>query len=116
MARDLDDEIAPRLVHEIEHNEVRAGRNAVERRAVARIQFHRALCVRAARIARALAARLPWRADAADEIDAGVERVRQRGGDLACADVLGHARSFITERWPKIFRSSPRKRGPSSLA
>ena len=87
VARRLHQEVAPRLVHEIEHDEVRAGRNAFERGGVARVELDGADGVRAARVLRALVARRPWRADAADEIDAGVEVVRQRDGDLAGADI-----------------------------
>ncbi len=41
MPRRLHEEIAPRLMHEIEHDQVRAARDAVERRRIARIEFSR---------------------------------------------------------------------------
>ena len=66
---------------------MRAGRNAVERGRIARIELDGAYGVRAARVLRAFVAPRPRRADAADEIEAGIEFFRQRDGDLAGADV-----------------------------
>ena len=83
MPRRLHHEVAPRAIHEIENDEMRAGRDAVERGRVARIELDGAHGVRAARVLRAFVAPRPRRADAPDEIDAGVEFVRQRDGDLA---------------------------------
>ncbi len=57
-------------------------------RAVALVHFDTAERIAGlARVFRALGARLPGRMDGADEIDAGVEALGQRDGDLAGADI-----------------------------
>src|SRR6185295_7936455 len=92
VARRLHQKVAPRPIHEIEDDQMRAGRNAFERGGVARIELDRAYRVGAARVLRAFVAPRPGRADAADEIDPGVEFFRQRGRDLAGTDIfLAHA-------------------------
>src|SRR5262249_3212311 len=101
MARHLQHEIAARAVHPIKRDEMRAGFDAGERGRPARVYFDRADRVRLARVLRTLVARLPGRADAADEIERGVEFFRQLDSDLAVADpegVLAHA-CFSGSQW-----------------
>ena len=83
MLRRLDHEVAPRPVHPIQHQQVRAALDAGERRREPRIDRDRAHRVGFAGILRAVFAPHPWRGDAADEIEPGIERLRQRDTDLA---------------------------------
>src|SRR5690348_5379296 len=76
--RRLQDEIAAGAVHPVQHEKVAAGLDAGQRRGPARLDLDRADRIGLARILRALLAAPPWRADAADEVDLGIELVRER--------------------------------------
>ncbi len=78
MARRLQHQIAPRLVHPVEQQHVAHGFEAREALGPARIELDGADGVGLARVLRAILAPLPRRADAADEIERGVEPRRQR--------------------------------------
>ena len=91
VARCLHYQVAPRLMHEIEQDEMRAPRNTFQRRRIARLDVDGTFGIRTTRVLRAFAAFFPRRADAADEIDPGIERVRQRDRDFARSNVLTHA-------------------------
>jgi hypothetical protein len=93
MPRHLQHEIAPRLVHPIEDEEVRAGLDASQRRGKARVDLQRADGVGFTRVLRALLAPGPRRSHPADEIEMGVELLRQGDRDLALsnAEIIAHA-------------------------
>src|SRR5262249_53172948 len=98
-----------RLVHPVEHQQVRTGLDLLERGGVARINLDGADRVRLTRVPRARLAGRPRRADAADEIKPGIEFLGQLDCDLAGAEAVWigrHSRdskmpSFSTPRAPK---------------
>src|SRR5262249_33506534 len=87
--RHLQHQIAPRPAHPIKHYEVGAGLDPRERLSPALVDDEGANGVGFARIFRAVLAPRPRRADAADEIERGVELCRQFDRDFAIADAEG---------------------------
>ena len=86
MAGHLQHQIARRLVHPVEHDEMGAGLHVLEGRRPALIDLEGADGVGFAGVFRAVLARLPRRVDAADEIEPGVGLVRQLDRHFAVAD------------------------------
>src|SRR5207245_2410714 len=84
--RHLQDEVAARLVHPVEHDDMRAGLDAVEGRGPARVDLDGADRIGLARVLRAILAPGPRRADPPDEIERGVEGLGQLDGGFALAD------------------------------
>ena len=100
MARRLQHEIAPRLVHPIEQQHVADRFEAGQAFGPARIDFDGTNRVGFSRVLWAVFAPLPRRADAPDIIERGVEPVRQRDRDFALAE-----RIPVAWRW-RIARRS----------
>src|SRR5262249_42027168 len=84
--RHLQDEIAARLVHPVEHNQMRAALYSRERRRVTRINFEGAHGVGFTRVLGTFLPAGPGGPHPADEIDPGIALFRQRDGDLAGPD------------------------------
>src|SRR5881398_492023 len=101
MSRHLQHQIASRPAHPIKHHEVTAGLHATECLGPALIDADGADGVGFAGILRAVLAPRPRCADAADEIERGIEALWQFDRDLAVADsegVLGHESSPPAKR------------------
>ena len=89
MPRHLQNQIAPRPVHPIKHDQMGATFDVGERLRPARVDLEGADGIGFARILGAVGAPGPGRADAADEIERGVEGVGQLDGNLAVPDAEG---------------------------
>jgi hypothetical protein len=112
VARRLQDEVAARLVHPVEHEQVGAGLDAGECRGIARVDLDGAGRVRLAGVLRAVVPGRPGGADAADEIKPGIEILGQLDRDLAgpdCVGVVDHgwllganALAHVPAKWPPV--------------
>src|SRR5262249_50620546 len=107
--RHLQHQIAPRPAHPIKHDQVAAGFHPRERLRPTGVDVEGANGVGFARVFRAVLAPRPRRADAADEIERGIELGRQFDRDFAIADaesvvvhgvVLAVDRRVWPSRWP----------------
>src|SRR6516165_7455185 len=94
MSRHLHSEITPGLVHPVEHQEMRAGLDVLQRGRVACVDVDRADRLRLARVLRAVVPVLPGSSDPADKIEPGVEVFRQFDRDFA----LANAKTILSHR------------------
>src|SRR5262245_6211877 len=89
VAGHLPNEVAPRFVHPIEHDQVRAALHPLEALGPARVELDAADGFGFPCVLRAVVPVGPGRADAPYEIERGIEMVGQRDGDLALPDAEG---------------------------
>src|SRR5207302_4116072 len=98
MCRRLLDEVAPSLVHPVEQPQMAVESQVLEPRRIQRIELDPADRIGFGRVLRALGAQLERRADAADEIDAGIVGGRQ----LDCHLTRPHIAASAHIRCPRL--------------